>query len=102
MGGVSDIASGILWVVSYGLLGYELFRMFSRKIGNRRMENQRFLGIRRKIVKWFKLMYSKIRDMRTHRYFSCPGCKNSLRVPKGRGDVTITCPVCKTKFDRKT
>lgn len=102
IGAVSDVASYILWIVSYLLLGYELFRMFSRKIGNRQKENLLFCGVWKNIKKPIKLTYSKIRDVRTHRYFSCPNCKNALRVPKGRGEVTITCPVCKTKFDRKT
>lgn len=100
--GVSLIASYTLWILSYLILIFEIYRMFSRRIGQRQRENMKFLGIFSKIKKSFKLTASKIRDFRTHRYFDCPNCKNSLRVPKGRGEITITCPVCKTKFDRRT
>ena len=102
IGGISDVASYTLWVLSYVLLAYEIFRMLSRKIYARQKENAVFLGFFGKIKKFFKLNFSKLRDVKTHRYFSCPNCKNALRVPKGRGEITITCPVCKTKFDRKT
>ncbi len=100
--GVSDIASYILWLLSYGLLGWAIFRMLSRNISARRLENDKFTRIWKPVKKWFKLQYNRIKDIKTHKYFSCPNCKNNLRVPKGRGNITITCPVCKTKFDRKS
>lgn len=96
------VASNIMYVVSYGLLIWMLFRMLSKNRTARSRENSKFLGIWKKIKKWFSLQQNRIRDIRTHRYFSCPSCKNNLRVPKGRGEITITCPVCKTKFDRRT
>lgn len=102
LGGVSNILSYALWVLSYVLLAYEIFRMLSKNRMARYKENQAYLGIWNSTKKFFKLNFSKIRDARTHRYFACPNCKNSLRVPKGHGEITITCPVCKTKFDRKT
>ena len=64
--------------------------------------NRMFLNLWKMIKKWFKLHFSKLRDIRTHKYFSCPKCKNNLRVPKGKGEIVITCPVCKTRFDAKT
>lgn len=98
----SPIASLILWVLSYAILGFEIFRMLSKNYSARRRENDKFLVLWKPVKKWFKLIGNRIRDRKTHRYFSCPGCKNNLRVPKGRGEITITCPVCKTRFDRKT
>ena len=102
VGLVSSVAAYVVWVLSYVLLGWAVFRMLSRNIYARRNENQKFLGIWKPVKKWFKLQYNRIKDMGTHKYFACPSCKNNLRVPKGRGEITITCPVCKTKFDRKT
>ncbi len=99
---LSPKVSLILYVISYVLLIWMLFRMLSKNRTARANENVKFLGFWKGIKKWFKLQYNRIKDIRTHRYFACPNCKNNLRVPKGRGEITITCPVCKTKFDRKT
>ena len=39
----------------------------------------------------------------THlRYFSCPHCRQQVRVPKGRGKISITCPKCGTQFIKKS
>lgn len=96
------IASLVLHFLSSLLLIWMAFRMLSRNTQARYTENMKFLGFWNKIKKWFKLQKNRIKDIKTHRYFACPNCKNNLRVPKGRGEITITCPVCKTKFDRKT
>ena len=97
-----SVAATVMCGVSYAFLIWELFRMFSRNIYARRRENERFTGFAKPLKKWFKLQKNKLRDRKTHKYFSCPSCKNNLRVPKGRGEITITCPVCKTRFDRRT
>ena len=76
--------------------------MFSKNTQARYKENTAFLKLWNPVEKWGRLQYNKLRDIKTHRYFHCPNCKNTLRVPKGKGEITITCPVCKHKFDRKT
>lgn len=102
IGVVSDTVSYILWVLSYVILVFAVFRMLSRNYSARRRENDKFLALWKPTKKWFKLQYNRVRDFKTHKYFSCPKCKNNLRVPKGKGAITITCPVCKTKFDERT
>lgn len=102
IGIVSDIASFILWVLSYLLLAWAIFRMMSRNHAARRRENDCISGLVKPVKKWFKLKYNQIKDAKTHVYLKCPDCKNYLRLPKGRGEIAVTCPVCKCKFDTKT
>ncbi len=92
----------ILYIPSYILLGWALFRMLSRSLSARRAENTKFLKLASPVEKWFKLQANKLRDRKTHRYLACPSCKNTLRLPKGRGEITVTCPVCKSRFDART
>ena len=96
------IPSLILQLISYALLVWALFRVLSKNRQARYRENMMFLSLWKMIKKWFKLQFCKLRDIRTHKYFSCPKCGNNLRLPKGRGEIIITCPVCKTRFDAKT
>ena len=93
---------GLLYIVSCIFLFYALFRMLSRNIHKRRRENDIFLRywwpVRRSVTSW----YRRFKSRKTHRFFKCPGCKNILRVPKGKGKIQITCPKCGERFERKT
>ena len=86
---------GIVLLICY-------FRIFSKNISKRRAENDRFLSVYRPIRRWLKDKKERIRDFRTHRYFTCPNCNQRLRVPKGKGEITITCIKCRHRFDRRT
>ena len=46
-------------------------------------------------------LLERLKD-REHKYFACPKCKQSVRVPKGKGKIAITCPKCREKFVKKT
>jgi len=85
-----SIIAPILSLLIYGLLFYQLFRTFSRNIYRRRRENQRFLSF-----------WRRLKD-RNHRYFRCPQCRQTVRVPKNRGKINIRCPKCGEKFIKKT
>ena len=78
------------------------FRMFSRNIQARYSENQKFLRYWGPLSRRLHNAVLRFRDRKTHRYFKCPNCHKRLRVPKGRGKITITCPHCRTQFVRKS
>ncbi len=80
----------LLMVVYYALWGWSIFRMLSRNTYKRYQENRRFLQL-----------LDRIKD-RQHRYYDCPKCRQSVRVPRGKGKIAITCPKCKERFIKKT
>ena len=84
------IISIVMSLLVYLLLFYEIYRALSRNIYKRRRENQRFMNF-----------WNRLRD-RSHCYFSCPQCKQMVRVPKNRGKINIRCPKCGEKFIKKT
>ena len=88
--------------ISYVILALALFRMLSRNISRRRAENDKFIRywwpIRTKIVQ----VFSNFKDRKTFKYFSCPSCVNTLRVPRGKGKLQVTCPKCGERFLKKT
>ena len=49
----------------------------------------------------FLQLWMRLRD-RNNRYFRCPSCGQTVRVPKHRGKLCIRCPKCGEKFIRKT
>ena len=84
---VLDLA---LTVLAYGLMIWAIFRMFSRNTYKRYQENRKYLRF-----------LERLKD-REHRYFECPRCRQPVRVPRGKGKISITCPKCKEKFVKKT
>lgn len=85
-----SIVGLLAWAVSYALMIWAIWRCLSKNINKRYQENRRFM-----------LMLDRFRD-RNNRYFICPKCRQTVRVPRGKGKILITCPRCKEKFERKT
>ena len=79
-----------LTLVSYILMGWAIFRSLSRNTYKRYQENRKYLAF---------VQRCKDRD---HRYYTCPRCRQQIRVPRGKGKIAITCPKCREKFVKKT
>ena len=88
--------------VSYIILALAVFRMLSRNITRRRSENDKFIRYWWPIRTKFVRAGSNIKHRKTHKFFKCPSCRNTLRVPKGKGRLQITCPKCGERFIKKT
>jgi len=78
-----------------------LFRTFSRNLAKRREENQKFLRKAGPVIRWWRLQNTIRRD-KEHRYFKCPSCGQQLRVPRGKGKITVTCRGCGASFQEKS
>ena len=83
-------------------LGWAMFRMYSKNLSKRRAENAKWLKWTAPLRKAWQLHQDKWADRKTHRYFTCPKCHETMRVPKGKGKIEITCRKCGEKFQRKT
>ena len=77
-------------LLAYVPLVWSIIRMYSRNIEKRRQENTAFLRF-----------FTRIKD-RNNRYFSCPRCKQVVRVPRGKGRINIRCPRCAEQFVKRT
>lgn len=92
----------LLIFISYIPLFIASYRILSKDIQKRRMENYKFIMFFSPVYGKFKDLEKRIRDSKTHKYYKCSTCKTKLRVPKGKGKILITCPKCKTKFTKNT
>ena len=92
----------ILYVLGIMLTVVCIWRIFSRNISRRYAENQKFLQmtapVRNAAIRWI----AQMRDLKTHRHYRCPECRQKIRVPKGKGKIQITCPKCHHEFVKKT
>ena len=88
-------------LISFIPYGIAVYRMLSRDYAKRSAENVKFLEVSKP---WRDFIVKKFRQFqdKDHRYYSCPRCHNTLRVPKGRGKIKISCPHCSKEFIKKT
>ena len=94
--------SRITYFLTIVLLGYSYFRMFSRNIYKRQTENAWYWEKRSRVVSSFRLLKERWVQRKDYRFFSCPSCRTTLRVPKGKGQIKIVCRKCGSSFVRKT
>lgn len=78
------------------------YRMFSRNVYKRANENQKFLYKTANIRRAFDTYKKQAKDMKTHHIYKCPNCKQKIRVPRGKGRISIHCPKCHTEFIKKS
>ena len=83
-------ANIVFLLLSYALMVWAICRVMSRNTYKRYQENRKFLQF-----------FDRLKD-RQNKYFDCPKCHQTVRVPRGKGKISITCPRCKEKFVRKT
>lgn len=111
--GVDDLGKATMWLViglmvlsvifqstvlnflATVLAWYSLYRMFSRKVYDRRLENNKYL----EIIKVSKMKFQQRRD---YKIFRCKGCGKNVRVPRKKGKIEVTCPVCGSKTIHRT
>lgn len=91
----------ILYILAVALLVICYLRMFSRNISRRYGENQKFLTWKTKAAGRFFTARKRHAD-KEHRYFRCPSCRQTVRVPRGKGKISISCPRCGAQFIKRT
>ena len=94
----SSIFNLLFWVC----LIYSYFRMFSKNYSARYAENQKFLGLKNQFK--YKLEnHKRLREQKKiYHIYSCPYCKQKIRIPKGKGTIIVTCPKCKQEFGKRS
>ena len=91
-----------MWLAVLILLGYIYFRMFSKNLTKRREENGKYLRVRYSIQAGLKIRREKWVQRKDYKFFTCPSCKTTLRVPRGHGKIKIVCRKCGNSLTGKS
>ncbi len=89
-----------LYLVSWAVFAWSVFRMLSKNHAKRAAENNRFMVGWYRFRNGFKNFGQRAGDFQKYRVFDCPSCGQKVRVPRGKGKINITCPNCRSKFMR--
>lgn len=88
-------SSQILYIISFAGIIYSTFRMLSKDLYARREENRKFLT-------WWETTRIKMAQRKDYKIFKCKGCGRNIRVPRGKGKIEVTCPMCGNKTIHRT
>jgi len=91
-----------LTTITYVIFLACIYRTMSKNISARQKENYKFLKYWNPVMAWSKGKYNIIKSSKDYKYFKCPNCKQELRVPRGKGKISVTCKKCNTKFIAKS
>ncbi len=94
--------SSILWILAVAAVAYSYYRVLSKNIYRRQAENAAYLQKENRVKAWFRGLGQRWRDRKSYKYFRCPSCKASMRVPRHKGRLRITCKACGRQFEGKT
>lgn len=87
--------AGILYYLAFFGMLYMLYRALSKNLYVRREENRKF-------VTWMETNRIKMEQRKDYKIFRCKGCGRNIRVPRGKGKIEVTCPMCGKKTIHRT
>lgn len=92
----------LFYTLTLVLLILAYVRVFSRNINKRYEENMKFLQKKDAILNKFRKQKYYAAQRRNFHIYTCSQCKQKIRIPKGKGKISITCPKCRTSFIKKS
>lgn len=99
---LSLIPWSYMFFISLALVVVAFLRMFSKNIEKRRKENLVLLNMVNKIKLWYYRIKVKQEQRKLYKVFKCPSCFQKLRVPRGKGKISIKCSKCGHKITKTT
>ena len=89
------LQSLVLDYLAFAGVLYLLYRTLSRNLYVRREENRKF-------ITWLETTRIKMEQRKDYKIFKCKGCGRNIRVPRGKGKIEVTCPMCGKKTIHRT
>lgn len=96
------LKSRILQLATMLLLIYALFRPLSRNHSARYAENQKYLKATAKLRYWLDQQKKLHEERKYHHIYTCPKCRQKIRIPKGKGKIMVRCPKCQHEFQKRS
>ncbi len=96
------LRSGVLIVPELICVALVYFRMFSKNINRRFQENQNYLNRRFRLSEGWRKGKFRFQEFRNYKIFKCPNCGQKLRIPRGKGNISIRCRKCGHEFPGKS
>lgn len=102
LSGRMSFLGDIFYILALIMVVFIYFRMFSKNFNKRYSERTAYLNFHNK-VKLSLNKQKRIKEQKkSYAFFKCPSCNQKVRVPKGKGKISIHCPKCNVDFIKKS
>lgn len=98
----SILGSGICYIFATVAMVYAYFRMFSRNVRQRSLENNWYLKQEMKLKGFLEKRKRALEQHKKYHIYKCPNCKQKIRIPRGRGKIAISCKKCGNEFIKRS
>lgn len=88
--------------VSLFLFAYICFRLLSRDIPRRYRENEAYARIETRFFGRVRQIGTDMQSRRSYHIYRCPQCSQKIRIPRGHGNIVVTCPKCRAEFAKRS
>lgn len=95
------IKSKIIDIIELIILIISTIRFLSKNKSKRQKENQIYIKIKNKIIKYYQYQKKRYQDHNTHIYRKCPKCKQKIRLPLKKRQTHSKMPQLSTSFYSK-
>ncbi|MBS6397063.1 MAG: hypothetical protein KH452_07925 [Clostridiales bacterium] len=96
------VRSNLVYWLAWILIIYGYFRIFSKNHAARYAENQKYLNATARVRYWLDQQKKLAQERRIHHIYTCPKCKQKIRIPKGKGKIMVRCPKCGNEFQKRS
>ena len=93
---------GVLLLLEFLGLIWCYFRMLSKNYPAREKENRAYMRLRLRAVDFWNKWKFRFQQARHYHIYKCPGCGQKIRIPRGKGRISIHCPKCGTDFIKRS
>lgn len=90
--------SMLFYLIGWIILVYCGSRVFSKNRQKRYEENQKFMEKTSSIRGYLQRINQELSQRRQYHIYRCPGCKQKIRIPRGKGKIEVRCPKCGSTF----
>ena len=90
--GNGSLLGSLLDTIGLLAIVYTYYRILSKNIQKRYEENQKYLSMTSKVRTRFQKEKNLMMQRKTHHIYTCPGCGQKIRIPRGRGKIEIDSP----------